>query len=62
MATDFGIYKRFTQPIEEGKYLVKREFVLHKGVYSPKQYDDFRNFIKDVQKYDRQKMVMVNKS
>ncbi len=61
LLTEFGSYERKIVKQEEG-YTVIRKFVLEKGTYAPEKYDAFRDFVKDVQKNDRKKLVMINKT
>ncbi|MGK7390998.1 MAG: DUF3857 domain-containing protein [Candidatus Cyclobacteriaceae bacterium M2_1C_046] len=58
MKTDFGTYNRKIEVNPDGFYYI-RKFIIRKGKYAPEQYSSFREFILDVQKYDRQKIVLV---
>lgn len=58
LSTEFGTYMRKVEVNEEGfRYI--RKFVIRKGKYAPEKYAPFREFIREVQKYDRQKVVVV---
>lgn len=59
--TKFGTYTRKVIPNDKG-YLFIREFQFQSGTYPPEEYEPFRNFLKSVQKYDREKYVMINKT
>ncbi len=61
ISNDFGHYQLKVSPSAEGIELI-REFQLFQGSYTPEEYGDFRKFIKSVQKSDRQKLVMVDKT
>lgn len=54
----YGSFSRKIEVNENGiKYI--RRFVIKKGKYSPEEYSKFKEFIRDVQKFDRQQLVMV---
>ena len=59
--SDFGNYS--VKVIrKENNYTFIRTFTLHKGQYSPSIYPQLKEFIESVQKSDRQKLVMINKT
>lgn len=60
--TPYGTYSRQVIENKEGKFLYIRRFVLKKGVYPAEDFPQFREFVRNVQKFDRQKLVFVNKT
>lgn len=59
--SDFGEYS--VKVIrKENNYTFIRTFTLHKGQYNPSIYPQLKEFIESVQKSDRQKLVMINKT
>ncbi|MEQ9303923.1 MAG: DUF3858 domain-containing protein, partial [Marinoscillum sp.] len=59
--SEFGDYSRKVIQDESG-FTIVRSFNLKKGEYSPERFESFRDFIKEVQKNDRKRMVMLNKT
>ncbi|MEQ8473437.1 MAG: DUF3857 domain-containing protein [Marinoscillum sp.] len=57
----FGNYSRRVIQ-QENKFVIIRTFSLKKGEYTPESYGDFKGFIREVQKYDRKRLVMINKT
>lgn len=61
LSTPYGKYERSIAE-KDGKYLITRKFIFNKGIYPAESYEDFKSFVKDVQKYDKEKLVMINKT
>lgn len=61
IANKYGRFERIIKD-NQGEYIIIREFQLNQGLYPSEEYENFRSFIKDVQKLDRQKIVMLNKT
>lgn len=61
IATKYGKYTR-SMIKRDDSYLFVRKFEFESGTYPAEEYDAFRGFIKSVQKADREKMVLVNKT
>lgn len=59
--SDFGDYS-INVIRNENNYTFIRSFTLYKGQYSPSIYPKLKEFIESVQKSDRQKLVMINKT
>ena len=60
LQTPYGTYSRRILPDEDG-FLFIRKFTLNKGEYPPQEYPGFRAFFKQVQKHDKQKMVVIER-
>ncbi|WP_421872568.1 DUF3858 domain-containing protein [Marinoscillum sp.] len=60
-STKFGTFDLKVNASEDGIELI-RQFQLNQGSYSTAEYADFREFIRAVQKSDRQKIVMLDKT
>ncbi len=61
--SDFGAYERIINKSDsENKYLLIRKFSLKAGEYQKEDYQEFREFVRSVQKHDRQRMVLLNKT
>ena len=61
LESEFGSYE-VTMTNDEGKLTFIRKCVINKGVYEPEMYDEFRTFIRGIQKSDNKKLVMLNKT
>lgn len=59
--TNYGSYERVIIQ-DQNQFLIIRKLQFKSGTYPPSEYDSLREFIKEVQKYDREKMVMLNKT
>lgn len=57
--TKFGSYTMTIEKVEEKKVKFKREFLLKTGDYSKEEYNDYRNFWKQVVKSDHSKIVLI---
>ena len=57
LETKFGIYERETHQ-EKNKIIVKRIFTLYGKEHSTNEFQEFKSFIKDVRKFDNQKIVL----
>lgn len=57
----FGKYSS-TISVNEAGFLYTRKFTLKQGEYEPAEYQEFYDFIKEVQKVDRQKIVYSKKT
>lgn len=55
--TEFGSYNLIYTRIEEGLSYV-RKLVIDDGLFPKEQYEDFRNFLKQVARQDKQKMIL----
>ncbi|MBK6622137.1 MAG: hypothetical protein IPH04_12270 [Saprospirales bacterium] len=55
--TPFGKYRREVLVMEDGSLLLLRSFALYKGVYPASDYAAFRNFVKEVKKGDKERVV-----
>lgn len=55
--TEFGSYNLTYTRIEEGLSYV-RKLVIDDGLFPKEQYEDFRNFLKQVARQDKQKMIL----
>ncbi len=57
----FGTYKATITEITPDKYLYKREFVVNSGRYPKEAFNEYVEFIKQVAKLDRSKIVLIKK-
>jgi hypothetical protein len=55
----FGNYTRVFTQNENQQICFIRRLVLNKGYYPSAEYSDFKNFLGEVQKSDRQKVVLI---
>jgi len=61
LESDFGSYKM--NVIKEGNTIIYyRKVKMNKGSFPPERYNDFRSFYKKMVKYDKKKLVIVNKT
>lgn len=61
--SEFGNYSiTIVKDDDENKYTFIRSFSLNKGHYQPTDYARLKQFIESVQKADRQKLVLINKT
>ena len=61
ISNKFGSFSLKVNPSADGIQLI-REFKINEGIYTTEEYGEFRDFIRSVQKSDRQKIVMVDKT
>jgi len=59
--TDFGEYSIEISKISDKELKYKRRLLVKSGKFSEESYDDFRNFMKTVAKYDNAKLVLIKK-
>ncbi|WP_421894219.1 DUF3857 domain-containing protein [Marinoscillum sp.] len=59
--TSFGSYER-TIIQDQNQFKIIRKCVIQNGTYPPSSYESLREFIRGVQKLDREKIVMLNKT
>jgi len=55
----FGTYRSSIKKINENQLLYERTFELFEGTYPKEDYNDFRNFMKQVTNNDGQKLILV---
>ena len=55
----YGYYTMTIEKISEKKLKFKREFLLKAGNYSKEEYNDYRNFWRQVVKHDKSKIVLI---
>lgn len=61
LSCKFGRYERTL--VHDGESIIyTRKFVLSDGHFAPEDYEAFKEFINKVVKYDREKLVLVNKT
>lgn len=61
VASEFGYYSTSYEKNQQ-QLLIIRRFELNSGSFAPEAYDQFRNFIKEVQKEDRKRLVLIDKT
>ncbi len=61
LSSPFGSYASSVKKNEDGTFTFLRELTLHKGAYTQSQYTSYRDFRKDIKKYDHQKLVLKKK-
>ncbi|MEQ8365038.1 MAG: hypothetical protein RH948_19345 [Cyclobacteriaceae bacterium] len=59
--TKYGKYTRSCVK-KDDRYLFVRKFEFECGTYPPEEYENFRSFIKEVQKADRERVVLLNRT
>jgi len=59
--TSFGSYDRMIIQ-DRNQFMIIRKFVIQSGTYPPSSYESLREFIRGVQKLDKEKIVMLNKT
>ena len=59
LKTKFGTYVATIEKISDGELKYSRRFLFHKGLYPKEDYKAFRDFLKDVSKYDNSKIVLL---
>lgn len=57
--TKFGVYNFKLEELEGNKIKYSRTLMLYKGKYQKEEYDAFRDFRKQIVKYDKSKIVLV---
>ena len=55
----FGTYTAIIEKVSENELKYSRSFLLKKGKYAKEDYKAFRNFLKNVTKYDNSKIVLL---
>lgn len=58
LETKFGSYEYKLEKISENQLGYTRSYTMNKGNYNKEEYDAFRNFIKDIVKLDKSKIVL----
>ncbi|MEY4038656.1 MAG: hypothetical protein RIR67_967, partial [Bacteroidota bacterium] len=59
LITKFGEYKTEIIKKNNSSLLYKRTMFLKKGLYSNKEYDDFRLFMEQIEKNDNSKIILI---
>ncbi len=62
LENQFGTYEFSIEKLTNQKISYKRTFILNKGYYTRTDYNDFRDFLAKVVKYDKNKIVLISKS
>jgi hypothetical protein len=58
----FGKYVVEVSKVDEHTFLYKRTIQINEGEYSKEEYELYRNFRKEISKYDNSKIILKNKS
>ncbi|WOK07685.1 DUF3857 domain-containing protein [Imperialibacter roseus] len=61
LESKFGRYER-RMVNTDGEMMFTRTFIMKKGSYPPSDYEDFKTFLGSVQKYDKQQLVLINRT
>lgn len=62
ISNQFGSYKFSIEKISENELTYKRTYVLNKGYYDKEEYDTFRDFLSQIVKHDKTKIVLISKT
>ena len=58
LSTKFGTYQMKVTRKENGSLVYQRSLLVKRGIYSKDEYNDYRNFCKEVSKYDNIKLLL----
>ena len=58
LSTKFGTYEMKVARQENGSLVYQRSLLVKKGMYAKEDYNDYRNFCKEVSKYDNIKILL----
>jgi len=61
LESKFGIYITELSKISEHTYLYKRTIQINEGEYSKVEYEEYRQFRKEINKYDQSKIILKSK-
>lgn len=59
LKTKFGTYTATIEKLSDTEIKYSRSFLFRKGTYPKEDYNAFRNFLKDIAKYDNSKIVLI---
>ena len=62
ITNQFGSYEFSIEKISENELLYKRTYILNKGYYPKEDYTAFRDFMSQIVKYDKSKIVLISKT
>ncbi|MGB3608580.1 DUF3857 domain-containing protein [Psychroserpens sp.] len=62
ISNEYGSYTFSIEKISEHQLVYKRTYILNKGYYPKEHYKDFREFMSQIVKHDKTKIVCISKS